>query len=603
MADPKSNVQKVIDDLKELMGYLDDEIKKYENAKKRVDAKSRVTENKRKMNEATEEIANQIARIDQIIMNDPEIKDLVGALAGGEVEILNTTIGEVLEKVKKIKKDKGFTTLKDSDGKDVSVETRTEVAVTEINKFKGREYTDSKAPDKLEDIESKITELEATIAQEEEYKKYEGLREEVAKSASARTGGLPVDPKNVKPEDYDKAYQKFTSDFSEKLKEVKDYQEIEKIDVKNFGRIEERNTLKANKTKVKSLIEALKLIKGTEIISINGTDVEISKLDVEKLIREGKGNDIKNAIKKLVVLANDAKKEAPSKVEGMKTALKDSKIMVLFEADRAKLEAALNAKPVNIAELDSILSVMENVDGPNYETLDKMGKIDANEFAKARREIARLTTIKDAIVAEQSASSMKVEKDEITTIKIKGIEIELQKGDYAGRFIDATESKDRKEVVKNTFDAILNSDDKSTYNALSQKIVEESESKNGTRLPRHIPFFSNFAKAIRGEKYTTRDKEIHKRMRAMIKNKIENEQEIAKRVEAKDQDKKDKEVAKAQQDKKDVFALDEETRKKVNDAAYEAARKKALEGKKGAEVEKAFNEAGGKAEKGEDPER
>ena len=599
MADPKSKVQETIEKLSRLKGRLDVEIAEYTNAKTNVDENYRVSENTTKMNEAKTQISNQVALIDKVIMDAPEIRDLVGSLEGGDVETLNNAIKSVLDKVAEVKN----MGIKDATGKDVTFETRTGNAVAEIEKIKGKEYTASKAPDKLEDIETKITELESTIAQEEEYKKYEGLREEVAKSASARTGGVPVDPKDVEPKDYETAYKKFTSDFSKKIEELKGYQRIEKIDVKNFRRIEERDTLKANKAKVKSLIDALKLVKGTETISINGTDIEISKLDIEKLIKEGKGNDINNAIKKLVTLANDAKKDAPTKVEDMKKDLKDSKIMVLFEADRAKLEAALNAKPVNIAELDATLGSMKDIDGPNFEKLEKMGEIDANEFAKARRELARLTTIKDAIVAEQSASSIVVEKNEITTLNIKGVNIELQKTDYTGRFIDATEPDDRTDVLKSTFEAILKSDDKTVYNELSRKIVEDSAKKNGDKLPRHIPFFSNFAAAVRGDEFTTRDKAIQKRMKRMIREEFDKRQEIAKEVETEKKKMKDEKVAEKQQDRNDAFALDEETRKKVNAAAYEAARKKALEGKKGAEVEKAFSEAGEKAEKGEDSER
>lgn len=341
MADPKKdvNIQDVINDLKDLMGYLDEEINKYDDAKKRVKGKNNVSTNRTKMINASNEIANQIERIDEIIMDNPEIRKFIGSLEGGEVEKLNSTISSVLEKVEKIKS-LGIKDLKTTDGKDVSLDTKTGKVVTEVEKLKGLDpYLTSVDYDSLTiaDLETKISELEDKVSGEEEVKKYDATKKEIADGKTP-----PIDPKYV---DFSSEYGAFITEFEKKLEEYEKQKKAEEFSTKQLKQLKHVKSVKlmeSNGKVVKTLIDLQKSINGEKVLTSTGE--KISELEYENLKKKGDA-DIEKIFEELTTLTMGTK--TAEKAKDLSELLENSPVMKVFEEDKAKMEGFLATSPLN----------------------------------------------------------------------------------------------------------------------------------------------------------------------------------------------------------------------------------------------------------------
>lgn len=577
MSDPKSKVQIAIERLEKLKGYLDTEIAEYQQAQERIDDNYRVKENEAKRDAAKNEIKNQIARIDAIIMSD-EVKEHIGAIEVGDPEKLNEVIAEVLKRIQKVK---------DMKISDVTADTKTGKVVEEVEKLKGFDpYLKEMDYDSLTvaDLEGKIAELEAKVSSEEEVKKYDAAKKEIADGKKP-----PIDPKDV---DFSTEYDAFLTEFEKKLGEYEKQKKAEGFNTKPFKHVKSRKSLMGNQKDVKALIDLQKSINGDKKLSATGE--EISKLKYEDLEKKSDA-DIKKIIEELTTLSMGTKEKTAEKAKDLKELLANSPVMKVFEEDKTKMEAFLAASPLNTTELRKMITELRSIKGKNYEAIDRFENIDPQEAVTIRKEIARLTELRDKMKALEETEAKKFEAEDITKIDINGVEVEIKKDAKKGKKIDGRvvdldmESDEMSLVVSRTYRDLFNNK-KDAFTELERQVIEES--KTGERLPRDFGIFSRISAMIRGEKQTRREQAIAARVHKKIKDQIKSEQDSSI-GEATGRKKQAVETAK--EERRNAFELDEATRTKVNQNAYEAARKAIInDGKK---AEDAYRDAGREEEK------
>lgn len=629
MADPNTKVQQVITALEKMIGLLDRDIKGYQD----VDIEANVLgddDAKAIQAKAKNSLAKQVKNIDKLIMDNPEIKELVGSLdENADVQALNTAISNVLAKVAEVK----ALEIKDADGKDVSFETKTGNVVAEIGKFKTREYIKTGVPDKVEDIDAKIEELEKSVGDEGVYKKYLEASAKLAKSTP---------PKTVRDE-----YDEFAVALYDKIGEYEQYEKAKKIDTESLRRIGATKNKyflinnKNNKTAFKNLIAALKAIDGTQEVTIGGKTKQIEKLKLEDFTSVSANfEEVKAAVIKMCDMCDAAKGKTDSKVTEMTDILKNSVSMEVFAEDKARIEAVLSTKPFDVNKMNEILEDMTSSKGKTLAILEKLEKVNPNEVSRIQNEIKRLQDLRTKIVEEQTAEADKtaatktdeeidaeinakiseagvedIEAQEIDPkIAVFGKDLTFKKPDElaAKRFVDLDE---------NEVEQVLNQ----TYGKMNPKRIKAYERKIAEDykgiVPIQIPILSKIVAIFRKDGLTKREAF----MQTMIKNEMRKQftetqmssreaaerekigmgAEISGRVKQEISDRQTQATEKATAAttaRQSAFALDEETRKKVNAAAREAARQSLLRGENADDAEKAFNAAGEKAEQGEDRE-
>ena len=579
MSDPKSKVQIAIERLGKLKGYLDAEIAEYQQAQERIDDGYRVAENTAKRDVAKNEIKTQLARIDSIIMSD-EVKELIGSAEVGDPEKLNEVIAEILKRVE---------TVKDMKIAGITTDTKTGKTVEEIEKLKKLDpYLTSMDYDSLTvaELDSKIEELKAKVASEEEIKKYDAAKKEIG---DAKTP--PVDPKDV---NMSVEYDAFITEFEEKLSEYEKQKQAEGFNTKPFKHVVSRKSLDSNAKAVKSLIDLQKTMNGEKEIDTPSGKKKIKDLKFDDLRKMGDA-DIKKIVGELTALSMGSKAKTEAKAKDLKDFLANSPVMKLFEEDKAKMEAFLAASPLNATELRKMIAELRKLDGKNYETIDRYEDTDPQVAVSIRKEIARLTELRDKMKGLEEAEAKTFEAEDITKVNINGVEVEIKKDSAKGkkiddRVVDLDKDSDEMSLVVTRTYRDLFKNKKDAFTELENQVIEES--KTGERLPRDFGIFSRIAAMLRGEKETRREQAISERVQAKIKKQIETEQ-ASSRGEA--TGRKNHAVETAKEARTNAFELDAETRAKVNKNAYEAARRAIInDGKK---AEEAYRDAGRDEEK------
>lgn len=369
MADSKSNVQEVIENLTDLKGFLDDEIKNYVEAKKHVDANHRVADNTKLMEDAKAEIVAQVARIDTLILDNPDIGSLIGAPGDGEIETLNKTIAEVLAKVEEIK------ALGIEGG---SLDTDTGKVVSEVKKLEGMDtYQDAET--RKTNAANQKTDLEAKI----------GIAEKVQAVYTARSIDKDELRDSATDAQADMSKIDIGSSAASALKTVDDYKTIFRSiqTISRSGNV--YTSLDSKKTLQKQLEDLETLAK-----QLPSTDTKISTLITELKTNcleigapgtpnAGKITGVKN-VKKLQELfgvdveidwqakidsANQAKTTAA--IEGLKTMLTDRAVFDLYPEKKQEWLDALNGENPDIATIKAEIEA-EVLSGEKIVDLERM---------------------------------------------------------------------------------------------------------------------------------------------------------------------------------------------------------------------------------------
>lgn len=624
MADPKSNVQQAITNLEKLLRILERDIQRYQDvefeAKTLGDDESIDIQKK-----AQASLIKQVNNIDKLIIENPQIKDLIGSLdEDADVKKLNDTILAIVSKVSAVRS----LDMKDDKGDDVSFEVKTESVVTEIEKYKERKYTDDKSPDKIEDIEAKIEALKKELPKisEDDYEKYMEVKNDVATKTGRKSEEISID------DVYDEM-GKVVADLKGKLKTYKDAIPNKPIDIEKLKKINARTTLKTLSADFKTMFDMLKKVDGEGIkIKIGKDEVAIKGLRYEDFINPKTMNmvEMSDAIKVLCDKYEEEQEKQAGKIEKIQETLSDSALMGMFPADKEKIDNLLKASPIDVKAIekaiDGLLDPRKFVEFENY---------DSSKVARVKSEMSKLEGLRTKIQEEQAAEAgvtaatktddeiksaidakiaedgaYGIELEEFTTIKILGRDIEIKRPegfDESKRFVDLEDKDEIKAILTETY----------KKNRIDvKKIKELYEEENDAKLPTET-FLHRWGAKIRGffggDPLTKREKAINKGVKDEIEKAFLGAQEGAQKDRnsqikgrvtgeiEKAQEQAQEKLESATNARTNAFELDEETRKKVNAAAYEAARKAAIAkaGDKTVDVEKAFNEGGAKAEQEE----
>lgn len=552
----KKNIEKVLSLLEVFKGQIDEQITNYKSAELNFEAAeiegntADMSTNQKAMEVARDAIISKLAAIDKLIFEQSEgkVTESLGVKnpTDATVKDLNSKIAEILERVKSAK-DLG---MKTDAGKDVEVKFKTADTLERLDELdatkKTRDYSK---------IDQDIADLEAKVVDEEQYKKFTEIKGKIAKRDK-------IDEKDVDVRD---DYTTFTSDFSKKLDEYKKLKALKEFNGKNFKQIQTKTTLAGNKAKVEELLKKLKDARSGEMITvggkplkIGGKDASVKDLTFDELMKLD-NKTLKSVMGTLSKLCTVDDKELKSKADELKGIADASISLELFAEDKAAIEAALSATPVDLAKLDALQQQMIDIDGKNNEVLTKMEEYNSAEVVKARKELDHLKKVKAAMDKE---AGIKVEAEEISKLKFgkdgkTEVEIKRKPGGYEGKFVDAKDD-DLEEVVEATYKGL----DRKVREGFEKSVIRDAE--KGDKLPRHIPLFSKLAAAFRGETMTTREKAIAARVKKKISQKIVEEQNVSKGSAAAVET---SEKQKAETEKNDLFRVDKETIDRIDAAA------------------------------------
>lgn len=550
MADPKSKVQDTIKILQNMVEVLDRDIEIVEkNAIKANKLNDAIALGEQ--TSAVGRLNNQISQIDDFILNDPDISALIGATEGEGTKGLNEAIRKVTEAVKRVK----AWEFKDRKGNAVNIgiktdDVKTDVVVDEVDKI-----TDIHGDVDYDNVVGNVADMEAKIAQEELYQRY--------LDTQASLGGT---------EEVDENYENFIKSFMQKMKEHRALGKLK--DFSTDGLVTGKFKFAKNETRVKELLTLLNAAKGKTEITVpglnGGNPIAIEKLSFEEIAKLN-NTVIANTMAALVSEAKVKDSEFEDKTAEMSSILAASQSMQkLFTEDRDRIQAILDAKPLNMAELDLIFDEISKADSKNQELLgDMVTYKSVGDIEGLKRELARLKELAGLVEAENAAKAVKHEAQEFSTIKIGDKEITLQKGSYTGDFVALTKKDDFSKVTEETFSKL----DDETYGSLVEAIEEDAIS-SGNKLPNRL--WSGLMSVITFGAYSPRQKAIEARAKAMIKDKIKTNITAAK---AKAEGKQELAVAdaeKATTEREKMTDFDRSLRVTENDLAREQMRQQII---------------------------
>lgn len=559
MADPKSKVQEAIEKLTRLKGHIDAEITRYNVAKDNVDDNYRVKDNQKEMNAARQEIQNQVARIDAIILDNPEIASLIGAVGYGEVESLNITISAVLAKVQELKSME----IKDKTGKKLEFKTDTEGVVTEVGKIEN-----VTGDVDYENLDVKIAELEDKIEKQEFYEKYEATKTALGS------------------DEVDKDYDDFNKNFAKALKEYKNLETLKAFPAEDLrGKAKGKHTILKCETDVKKLLGVLKSVKGATKVTIpgfnGGKEIEISKITFEDLSKAS-NTTIVNAMDKLISEAKVEDTDLENKAAEMSTLLSGNTTMQnLFPADRDAIQDILDKKPVNVAKLETLLAEMTKADGKNYKVFEDMETYDSiGDVSALKRELTRLKGLEGYVKAEADAKAVKHDAEEISKVEIAGEVIDLHRGSYSRDFVDIRKKSELDTVMEATYKELS----AETYDSLVEQ-VENDAKMTGDKLPGK--FFSGLMSFVTFGNYNPRRTAIEARVKNMISASILKARDKSKNIAEGKQLTADKDASQKTAEREKMTDFDKRLRVTENDLAREAMRKDIIAGRGAVTADKA----------------
>lgn len=476
MADPKSKVQKAIEDLTDLKGFLDDEIKNYVEAKKHVDAKHRVTDNTKLMKDAKAEIVTQVARIDTLILDNPDIGSLIGAPGDGEIETLNKTIAEVLAKVTEIK-------TKGVEG--ISFDTKTGKVVSEVKKLEGMDtYQDAET--RKTNAANQKTDLEARI----------GIAEKVQAVYTARSIDKDELRDSATDAQADMSKIDIGSSAASALKTVDDYKTIFRS-IQTISRSGNVYTSSDSKKTLQKQLEDLE----TLAKQLPSTDTEISTLITELKTNcleigapgtpnAGKITGVKN-VKKLQELfgvdveidwqakidsANQAKTTAA--IEGLKTMLTDRAVFDLYPEKKQEWLDALNGENPDIATIKAEIEA-EVLSGEKIVDLERM----LNQAGKDIPDLDSLRAQKtQAGDVAQKLSTLNRKHVTTETRDIFGVKLKIKNDE--GKHRDIATLKLSEDTIDKLYKDLEDSKDEAVEQEINKKFQEDPYADNNPGLLR-----------------------------------------------------------------------------------------------------------------------
>lgn len=556
----KKNIEKVLLLLEEFKKQIDEQISNYKTAELKFEAaeiegNGKVTKEmkaqKSAMKAAREAITSKIAAIDRLIFEQSEgkVTESLGVKDSDDVTVkdLNDKIAKILESVKEAK---GLG-MKTDDGKDVDVKFETGDTLDRLE-----ELDATKKPRDYSKIDDEIAALEAVAIDEEQYKKFNEIRENVAK----RT----VPPMDLEDVDVIDIYKKEIAAIEGKIAAYKTVEDLSKFDSNHFKTITNFHTFtnSSNKPLVEQWFKLLKSVRGTAEVTVGTTTFKIEDIkDAEEFISKFKGltpKQFKKAMSELSGISKVSKDELKSKGDEIKAQVSASTTMELFAKDKTDIETVLSTEPIDLSKLEMILKAMKDPDKENIELLNKMNG-DPAEIAKAKKELDNLRKMQAAIKKEADAKAATVVAKEIGKFKIGKTEIELKKDEYDGNFVDLQTREDYNDVVEATY-----SDLPIVSIKQLNDMVEKESKANGDRLPIEIPFFSKFFAQFRADKMTAKERAIAARVKGKIRAGIKSEQKASNRAAT---ELHERDAAEATQAKNDLFRVDQETIDRIDATA------------------------------------
>lgn len=553
MADPKSKVQDTIELLQNMVEVLDRDIEIVEkNAIKANKLNDAIALGEQ--TSAVGRLNDQISQIDEFILNDPDISALIGATEGEGTKELNEAIRKVTEAVKRIK----AWEFKDKKGNavDIGIKTdgvKSDVVVDEVDKIE-----DLHGNVDYDNVVDNVADMEAKIQQEEVYQRY--------LDTQASLGGT---------EEVDENYGKFIEDFMKKMKEHKALGKLK--DFSTDGLVTGKFKFAKNEARVKELLTLLNAAKGKTEITVpglnGGNPIAIESLSFEELSKLN-NTTIANTMAALVSEAKVKDSEFEDKTAEMSSILARSQSMQkLFTEDRDRIKAVLDAKPLNMAELDLIFDEISKADSKNHELLGDMVTYKSiGDIEGLKRELARLKQLAGLVEAENAAKAVKHEAKEFSTIKLAGKDITLEKGTYTGDFVALEKKDDFTKVTEETYSKL----DDATYDSLVAE-VEDAARESGNKLPNRL--WSGLMSVITLGAYNPRQNAIDARVKSMIREKIKTEITAAKSRAGGKQEIADEEASRATAEREKMTDFDRSLRVTENDLARERMRQEIIAGR------------------------
>lgn len=553
MADPKSKVQDTIELLQNMVEVLDRDIEIVEkNAIKANKLNDAIALGEQ--TSAVGRLNDQISQIDDFILNDPDISALIGATEGEGTKELNEAIRKVTEAVKRVK----AWEFKDRKGKtvDIGIKTdgvKTDVVVDEVDKIE-----DLHGDVDYDNVVGNVADMEAKIAQEELYQRY--------LDTQASLGGT---------EEVDENYENFIKGFMKKMEEHRALGKLK--DFSTDGLVTGKFKFAKNETRVKELLDLLKAAKGKTEITVpglnGGNPIAIEKLSFEELSKLN-NTTIANTMSALVSEAKVKDSEFEDKTAEMSSLLAASQSMQkLFTEDRDRIKAILDAKPLNMAELDLIFDEISKKDSKNQELLGDMVTYKSiGDIEGLKRELARLKELAGLVEAENAAKEVKHEAQEFSTIKLAGHDITLAKGTYTGDFVALEKKEDFTKVTEETYSKL----DDAVYESLVEE-VENAARETGNKLPNRL--WSGLMSVITLGAYNPRQNAIEARVKSMIREKVKTEITAAKAKAGGKQEIADEEASRATAEREKMTDFDRSLRVTENDLARERMRQEVIAGR------------------------
>lgn len=553
MADSKSKVQDTIELLRNMVEILDRDIEIVEKNAIKAN-KLNDTFAKGEQTNAVGRLNTQIAQIDDFILNDADISKLIGTTEGEGTKELNEAIKAVTEAVKRVKawefKDRTGATI------DIGIKTdtvKTDVVVDEVDKIE--KINEDVDYDKVGD---KVTELESKIAMEELYQKY-----------SATQAALGT-------EEVDVNYEKFMKSFNAKLKEYKALEALKGVSTDNLPK--GKFTLAKNEASVKSFLDTLKAAKGTEKVTIpgfnGGKPIEIGKITYENLVKINNSSTIQTAMAALAAAAKVQDSDFDAKTAEMSTTLANNNSMqLLFTEDRDALKAILDKKPLNVADIEKILTEMSKPDGKNKKVFEDMETYKSiGDIEGLKRELARLKGLEGYIKAEEEAKAVKYNAEEIKEVEINGKTITLKKNSYDRDFVDINTKDELQDVMEATYAGL----EEGTLEALNKKVEKEAKD-TGNRLP--SKFWSGLMSIITFGRYNPRRTAMEARVKGLLSEGIKDARNNSRHEAKGKQDIADEKAREATTEREKMTDFDKRLRVTEDDLAREAMRQDIIDGK------------------------